>query len=133
MTDSAHAPRSGDHIDNEKLIVGYAPLSDFLTSEGFRISTSSLQKLGMPSAGGAGPPREGFWGNLPAFRPSRALDWARSRIRPSRGKATASSAPIADLSTEPTVDSPAKGAFGTPPCGPPSPADQHATTADTVA
>jgi hypothetical protein len=98
MTDSARTPLGGDHIDNEKLIVGYAPLSEFLISEGFPISKSSLQKLGMPSAGGAGPPREGFWGNLPAFRPSLALEWARSRILPSRGKAAASSPSDRDVS-----------------------------------
>ncbi|SRR5258706_1209037 len=54
---------------------------------------------------------------------------------------TAPPATVADSSTQPTVDSPAKGAFRTPPCGSPSPAEpspplrhteQH-ITADTVA
>jgi hypothetical protein len=105
MIDSAHAPRSGDHIDNEKLLVGYGPLSKFLTSEGFPISKSSLQKFGMPSAGGLGPPSEGYWGNLPAFRPSRALDWARSRIRRFRGKAATAPAPAPDREHTVTNDS----------------------------
>ena len=80
----------------------------------------------MPSAGGLGPPVEGYWGNLPAFRPSRALEWARSRIRRTRGKAAAP-APIADP--------PVKKAFHGPTCESPepSPQPQHATTADTVA
>jgi hypothetical protein len=99
MIDSAHAPRSGDHIDNEKLLVGYAPLSKFLTSEGFPISKSSLQKFGMPSAGGLGPPSEGYWGNLPAFRPSRALDWARSRIGPRPRKPTPAAASAEQINT----------------------------------
>jgi hypothetical protein len=90
MTDSAHTSLCGDQANDEDLIMGYGPLAEFLTSKNYPISKSSLQKLGMPSAGGAGPPREGFWGNLPAFRGSRALDWARSRIRPTRGKAAAS-------------------------------------------
>jgi hypothetical protein len=108
MTDSFRTPLGGDQINNEKLIVGYAPLADFLTSEGFRISKSSLQKFGMPSAGGVGPPREGYWGNLPAFRPSLALDWARARIRPSRGLG-ASPGPQTQ-SGEPDAADSAKGA-----------------------
>jgi len=90
------APLGGDQAHGENLIMGYVALATFLTSHGFPISKSSLQKFGMPSAGGLGPPSEGRWGNLPAFRQDRALDWARSRIRRTRGKPAASLAPVAD-------------------------------------
>jgi hypothetical protein len=67
--------------------MGYGPLAKFLTSKGFPISKSSLQKLGMPSVN-QGPPSEGFWGILPVFGQDLALAWARSRIGPRRRKAT---------------------------------------------
>jgi len=90
------APLGGDQAHDEQLVTGYAALAKFLSSRGFPISKSSPQKFGMPSAGGIGPPSEGYWGNLPAFRQDRALDWARSRIRRTRGKPAATPAPIAD-------------------------------------
>jgi hypothetical protein len=68
-------------MNDEILIVGYGPLSDFLTQNGFPISKSVLSKLGAPSVS-AGPAVEGFWGVRPAFKPSVALAWARSRMRP---------------------------------------------------
>jgi hypothetical protein len=89
MNDSARTSLHGDQTNCEDYIIGYGPLAEFLTSKSFKISKSSLQKIGMPSAGGGGLPIEGYWGNLPAFRPSKALEWARSRIRPTRGNAAA--------------------------------------------
>jgi hypothetical protein len=68
---------------NEKLIAGYGPLSDFLTDEGYPISRSTLSKYGSPSVN-IGPPSEGYWGRLPTFLPSRAIEWARSRLSPTR-------------------------------------------------
>jgi hypothetical protein len=68
--------------DDEEIITGYGPLEKFLKSKGYKISKSSLQKIGMPSAGGDGPPIEGYWDILPAFKPSLVLEWARARIRP---------------------------------------------------
>jgi hypothetical protein len=87
MTDSARTPLGGDQACDD-LIVGYVSLSKFLTSKNYPISKSSLQKLGMPSGGGE-LPRVGYWGGRPAFKPDSVLEWARSRIRPSRGKAAA--------------------------------------------
>jgi hypothetical protein len=109
---NSHAPLGGDSVENEELLMGYGPLAKFLTSRCFPISKSSLQKIGRPSVN-QGPPVEGYWGNLPAFRPSRALEWARSRIRPTRGQA-------------PSKCVPENNACGTP-------AEQQATSAESVA
>jgi hypothetical protein len=70
-----------DAHDAEKLIAGYRLLADFLTKEGFPISRSSLAKYCSPAIG-SGPPIESYWGRLPCFKPSVALAWARSRMRP---------------------------------------------------
>jgi hypothetical protein len=55
----------------------------FLNSEGFPLGESTLEKLCMPSRG-EGPPIECFWGNRPLYRPDRGLDWAKSRLTPTR-------------------------------------------------
>jgi hypothetical protein len=83
----------------ERLITGYTRLAEYLTAEGFKISRSTLQKFGMPSCG-QGPPIEGYWSNLPAFRPSRALAWARARVRPAPSRSA--SAPKSGSSVEKT-------------------------------
>ncbi len=70
--------------EDEKLIVGYRQLAAFLTAEGFPTSKSTMSKYCSPAIN-IGPPVEGFWGKLPAFRPSRALAWARTRMRPADG------------------------------------------------
>jgi hypothetical protein len=76
------SPRSVKHSDaDEKLIVGYGPLAKFLTDEGFPTSHSTISKACSPAIN-TGPPVERLWGRLPAFRPSRALDWAWARLRP---------------------------------------------------
>lgn len=84
---------------NERLIVGYKALADFLTGEGFPISKSVLSKLGAPSVN-AGVPVEGFWSNRPAFRPSAALAWCRARLRPV--KAPLAEAPLAAETSAPS-------------------------------
>jgi hypothetical protein len=61
--------------DDEKLLVGYRETSEFLTTSGFRISTSS-------PAINVGPPVEALWGRLPVFVPSRVIKWARARLKP---------------------------------------------------
>jgi hypothetical protein len=78
MTDSSGPP--------ERPIAGYSMLSEFLTCEGYPVSRSTLQKYCSPAIN-IGPPREGYWGRLPIFRPSRALRWARERIIPQRNMA----------------------------------------------
>jgi hypothetical protein len=82
-----------------------------------------------------GPKVAGYIGKRPVYTPEDALDWLDSLVtlEPRATGLAATIASIADSSTQPTVDSPAKGAFGTPPCGSPSPAEpspplQHAAT-----
>jgi hypothetical protein len=65
----------------EKLLVGYRQLAEFLTAAGFPTSKSTMSKYCAPSLN-IGPPVEAYWGKLPAFRPSRSLEWARQRLRP---------------------------------------------------
>jgi hypothetical protein len=65
---------------DEKLIAGYRQLADFLTSKGYKTSQSTMAKYCSPAIA-IGPPCEGYWGRLPTFRPSRVLEWAKSRIR----------------------------------------------------
>jgi hypothetical protein len=65
-------------MDDEKLIIGYAKLAEYLTECGFPISPSTATKYGSPKID-KGPPKEGYWGNQPIFKPSRSLEWARSR------------------------------------------------------
>jgi hypothetical protein len=67
--------------NDERLIVGYAPLASFLTNAGFPISKSTVSKYGSPAIN-IGPPIEGYWGRLPAFKPSQAIDWAKARLKP---------------------------------------------------
>lgn len=68
-------------LTEEKLIVGYRALSEFLMGNGFPVSKSSMSKYCSPAID-IGPPVEAYWGKLPAFLPSRALAWARSRLKP---------------------------------------------------
>jgi len=65
----------------ERLIAGYASLASFLTERGFRISKSTVSKYCSPAIN-IGPPVEGYWGRLPAFKPSRTIDWAKARLKP---------------------------------------------------
>jgi hypothetical protein len=67
-----------DTNGSEKLIAGYRALAEFLTSEGFPTSHSTMTKYCSPAIN-TGPAKEGYWGKLPLFSPSRALEWARSR------------------------------------------------------
>src|SRR5215831_11185599 len=69
-------------MDNqEKLIVGYRQLADFLTAEGYPTSKSTIAKYCSPAVN-IGPKVEAYWGQLPAFRPSCVVAWARARMRP---------------------------------------------------
>jgi hypothetical protein len=67
--------------NSEKLIVGYPALAEFLTDEGYPISKSTISKYCSPAIN-IGPPAEGFWGRLRAFKPSEAIAWAKARVRP---------------------------------------------------
>jgi hypothetical protein len=68
-------------LAEEKLIVGYGPLAEFLTDNGYPLSKSTMSKYCSPAID-TGPPVEAYWGRLPAFSPSRALAWARARLKP---------------------------------------------------
>jgi hypothetical protein len=70
----------GESDPNERLIVGYRQLASFLTAEGFAISKSTMSKYCSPAMN-IGPEVEAYWGQLPAFRPTVVLKWARSRLR----------------------------------------------------
>jgi hypothetical protein len=63
---------------SEKPIMGYGALAAFLTDNEFPIAPSTITKYCSPKID-KGPPKEGYWGKLPIFLPSRALKWARSR------------------------------------------------------
>ena len=67
-------------LAEEKLIVGYGPLAEFLTDNGYPLSKSTMSKYCSPAID-TGPPVEAYWGRLPAFSPSRALAWARARLK----------------------------------------------------
>jgi hypothetical protein len=57
-------------------------VAQFLTEHGYPIGKSTIDKLSMPSRGGAdGPPPAGFWGNKALYDPSKVLAWAKSRFR----------------------------------------------------
>jgi hypothetical protein len=90
-------------FDDEVLIVGYKPLAQFLTDHGFPISTSLLSKVCSPAIS-EGPEIEGYWNKRPAFRPSRALAWARGRMKPYR--ATPESAPSVPTAAAPPTQPP---------------------------
>jgi hypothetical protein len=56
-------------------------LGEYLTSKGYPISKSTLDKLSMPSAGGKGPPAEGVWGNRLIYDFDKGLRWAQKRFK----------------------------------------------------
>jgi hypothetical protein len=68
-------------LAEEKLIVGYGPLAEFLTDNGYPLSKSTISKYCSPAID-TGPPVEAYWGRLPAFSPSNALAWGRARLKP---------------------------------------------------
>jgi hypothetical protein len=58
-------------------------LRAFLNSAGFPIGEGTFEKICMPSRS-EGPPVEAYWGRRPLYRPSRGLEWARSRLSKTR-------------------------------------------------
>jgi len=83
-------------MEDEKLIAGNGRAAEFLTNHGFPVSKSTFAKWSAPSSG-IDTAVEGYWGQLPLRRPSRLLDFARSRLRPAP---TALPAPTAALPAE---------------------------------
>jgi hypothetical protein len=70
-----------DAPTEEKLLVGYRAVAEFLTDQGYPLSKSTMAKYGSPAIN-IGPPAAAYWGKLPAFLPSRVLAWAKDRLRP---------------------------------------------------
>jgi hypothetical protein len=70
------------HNDDSKLI-GYRELTDFLIARGYPLKLGTVQRLGGPATN-LGPPREGYWGRFPIYKPERVLEWARARIKPTK-------------------------------------------------
>jgi hypothetical protein len=66
-----------------ELLVGVPALVEHLNKRGYKISRSMASKLTMPS-NDRGPPREGYFGNLPCFDPQKAVAWYRGRMTPDR-------------------------------------------------
>jgi hypothetical protein len=75
-------PANPHHSEvEENFIIGYRPLAEYLRGQGFPISKSTVSKWCSPAMK-TGPPIEGFWGRLPAFKPSSVIAWAKARMRP---------------------------------------------------
>jgi hypothetical protein len=99
-----------DSID-EKPLCGYDQLAEFLTDNGFRISRSWISKVCSPSIN-CGPQIEGYWGKLPMVLPSRAIAWARARVRPVSIAQLTPAAPN-DADRGPSASLPAQGSSPT--------------------
>jgi hypothetical protein len=86
--------------EDEKMIPGNGAAADFLTAYGYKISKSTFAKWSAPSSG-VDTAIEGYWGRLPLRRPSRLLELARSRLRPTqiKQKAKPTTTPAADSAT----------------------------------
>jgi hypothetical protein len=74
----------------EKLIIGYRALAEFLTTEGYPTTKSTIAKYCSPALN-IGPPVHALWGKKQAFVPSQAIAWAKGRLKSpdGRGKAKA--------------------------------------------
>ena len=71
-----------------KPLMTRSELREFLISEGFPLGESTFEKICMPSRG-EGPEVEAWWGRRPLYRPTRGLEWAKSRLRKSPEKGAA--------------------------------------------
>jgi hypothetical protein len=80
------APRGGvtpSRPDDADVLVGLRAFAEFATSEGFKISHSSLQKYCSPGVN-TGPEVIGYWGVLPTSTKGLVRAWIRSRHRTER-------------------------------------------------
>jgi hypothetical protein len=73
--------------DSDEKLLTRRQLAEFLTEHGFPTSHSTLSKYCSPAID-TGPPAACRWGRRPMYRPSCALEWARSRMRPAKDTAT---------------------------------------------
>jgi hypothetical protein len=134
-----------DNLGDETLLAGYGAMARFLTEErGLKTSKSTLSKLGAPSVNAGLPederlPIEGYWGILPTVKPSRLLEWAWRRLRPSRSEpplriaASAQPAPLVPVpparASKTAAAPPSQRKRGRPTKVQPSPWPQEARTA----
>jgi hypothetical protein len=77
---------------SEEKLLTRRQLAAFLTEHGYPTGHSTLAKYCSPAIN-TGPPAECWWGKRPMYRPSRALEWAQSRLRPSKDSMAAKTAP----------------------------------------
>jgi hypothetical protein len=69
--------------DDEAPLVGYRAIAEFATSEGFRVSHSTIQKYCSPAVN-TGPEITGFWGPLATSTKGLVRAWIKSRHRSDR-------------------------------------------------
>jgi hypothetical protein len=69
--------------DNDDPLVGNPAIAEFATSEGYKTSTSSMQKHTSPAIN-TGPELVGYYGKLPTTTKGRVRAWISSRMRPVR-------------------------------------------------
>ena len=65
-------------METEKQFLTRTELAQFLTSRGYPIAKSTLDKLCQPSRGD-GPPMAKRWLGRPLYEPAVALAWAEAR------------------------------------------------------
>ena len=76
--DAMDAPKRDDSNDP---LVGNPAIAEFATREGYKTSTSSMQKYTSPAIN-TGPELIGYYGKLPTTTKGRVRTWIRSRMRP---------------------------------------------------
>ncbi len=67
--------------DDRDPLVGNPAIAEFVTGEGYKTSTSSMQKHTSPAIN-TGPELMGYYGRLPMTTKGRVRAWIRSRMRP---------------------------------------------------
>jgi hypothetical protein len=77
--------------DDDDLLVGNRAIAEFATAEGYKISTSSVQKATSPAIN-TGPKLVGYLGKRPTSTKGLVRAWNRSRMRPVRQAVQAASA-----------------------------------------
>jgi len=80
--------------DEGDLLVGYRRMAEFATSEGYPVSTSTLQKRDSPAIG-TGPEIVGYFGQLPATDKGKMRAWLRANLRFDRPVTKRQKAPAA--------------------------------------
>jgi hypothetical protein len=74
--------------DSNDPLVGNSAIAAFVRSEGYPMSTSSMQKHTSPAIS-TGPELTGYYGKLPVSNKGLVRAWNKSRLRPVRAAAEA--------------------------------------------